>query len=626
MDAAGKLRIAGAALNQTPLDWQNNLHNIHQAIETAVENHVDILCLPELCITGYGCEDIFLSDWVYQKSEQLLLEVAQWCDTITVVIGLPLKHDGQSFNCSALVSGKQIVGIYAKQNLANDGVHYEPRWFTPWPVDKASNIKLNGIEYPIGDILFKHKGIKIGFEICEDAWRQDRPACRLYEKGVELIINPSASHFAFGKTEDREELIIKSSENFNCTYLYANLLGNEAGRMIYDGEVLIARYGKLIQRNEWLSFQGVDLVHTDIDFSNVAEEYPAPASFVRDKNHEFTQAGALALFDYLRKSKTNGFVLSLSGGADSSSIAILVSEMVKRGVNELGVDKFIDRLGVKAVGKFKGHGQNMAVIKAIVAQLLTCAYQGTKNSSEATFNSAACLADDIGATFYSWKIDDEVQSYSNKIENVLERKLDWLSDDLALQNIQARSRSPIIWMLANIKGALLLTTSNRSEGDLGYTTMDGDTSGSIAPIAAVDKSFIIQWLKWAEESLGYSSLNNVNNLKPSAELRPLTSTQTDEDDLMPYAVIVEIEKLAIRDHKSPLEVFDILYQRGLESKELLKNHITKFFRLWAQNQWKRERIAPAFHLDDFNVDPRTWCRFPILSSAFSEELELLKKR
>src|SRR5690606_5370673 len=126
----------------------------------------------------------------------------------------------------------------------------------------------------------------------------------------------------------------------------------------------------------------------------------------------------------------------------------------------------------------------------------------------------------VGATFHQWTIDEEVASYSRKVETALNRKLQWETDDLAMQNIQARARSPIIWMIANIKNNLLLTTSNRSEGDVGYATMDGDTSGSIAPIAGIDKHFLLHWLKWAEKALGYSGLSGVNALTPSAELRP----------------------------------------------------------------------------------------------------------
>jgi NAD+ synthase (glutamine-hydrolysing) len=617
-------RVGGATLNQTPLDWEGNLRNIISAINQAKSDEIEILCLPELCITGYGCEDVFLGNWIYEKALSYLQQIVPHCENITVAIGLPVKYNSKNYNTTCVVTNAEIQGFYAKQNLANDGVHYEPRWFTPWQTGIITSIDIEGKKSNFGDLTFKYQDFVFGFEICEDAWRVDRPACRLFEKGVKLILNPSASHFAFGKTLERENLIVRSSRDFKCTYIYANLLGNEAGRMIYDGEILIAKNGHLLQRNDWLSFANYNIQYADVDI--LAEGViGTPKTFFRDKNTEFVKASALALFDYLRKSKSNGFTLSLSGGADSSSVAILVSEMVKRGVTELGIDIFLTKIGQPSLLETLNTIDNQEEsTKEIVRHILSCAYQGTINSSEETLNSAKALAQEIGATFYNWTIDDEVNSYTGKIETVLGRKLNWDTDDIALQNIQARSRSPIIWMIANIKNTLLLTTSNRSEGDVGYATMDGDTSGSIAPIAAVDKYFIINWLQWAEKELGYKSLIHVNNLSPTAELRPLDKHQTDEDDLMPYAIIVEIEKAAIRDHKSPMEVFKTLETFKLESSQQLKLHIAKFFKLWSRNQWKRERIAPAFHLDDFNVDPRTWCRFPILSSGFEEELKELE--
>jgi len=286
--------------------------------------------------------------------------------------------------------------------------------------------------------------------------------------------------------------------------------------------------------------------------------------------------------------------------------------MVRRASKELGWQEFNRAVGIEdAVGD----------CKTAVGKLLACAYQGTINSSDDTFNSAKALADSIGAQFMQWTIDDEVNSYTKKIETAIGRKLSWDTDDITLQNIQARSRSPIIWMLANIRRAVLLTTSNRSEGDVGYATMDGDLSGSLAPIAGLTKTFILQWLRWAEKELGYSGLKPVNNLQPTAELRPLERNQTDEADLMPYPLLAAIEYHAIRDRKSPYQVFEAL-KNDFEHNSL-KVYIKKFFRLWAANQWKRERLAPAFHLDEINVDPRTWCRFPILSSGFLEELSKL---
>jgi NAD+ synthase (glutamine-hydrolysing) len=610
------IKIAGATLNQIPLHWKNNTDNIVHAIREAKEQQVKILCLPELCITGYGCEDMFLSEWLPKKAWQQLLSLTEYCSEITVCIGLPVRLKGITYNGVCIISNKKILGITFKQNLANDGVHYEPRWFEEWKPGEVTTLEGDYLDVQAGDLIYEAEGIRLGFEICEDAWRKtNRPGYRLCERGVDLILNPSASHFAMGKSELREkEVVLEGSEKFNCVYLFTNHLGNEAGRMIYDGDIIVAQKGKLIAVNKRLSFKKINILACEIDFERPEHTKILKLTDNKERNEELVQAVSLGLYDYLRKSKARGFVVSLSGGADSSLCAVLVAEMVKRCAMEIGWKNFCEAL------QLPEHEINGSWKKA-VNKLLTCAYQGTKNSSDETLNAAKSLASSIGAEFHEWKIDEEVNSYSSKIEKAIGRTLQWETDDIALQNIQARTRSPIIWMLANIKRSILLTTSNRSEGDVGYATMDGDTSGSFAPIAGLSKPFILQWLKWAEKTLDHQGLNAVNTLQPTAELRPLERNQTDEADLMPYMVLEEIEKHGIRDRKSPLEVYSLMKKKY--DPETLKVHIKKFFRLWAANQWKRERLAPSFHLDDLNVDPRTWCRFPILSSSFEEELHQL---
>ena len=608
-----KIKIAGACLNQTPIDWNNNITNIIGAISEAKKEGVDVLCLPELSITGYGCEDLFLSEWLPKKALELLHEIIPHCESISVAVGLPYLLNGNTYNTTCIIQDQKIQGFYAKQIMANDGIHYEKRWFSPWPPEKTISVEINGKTYPFGDLTFDINGLLVGLEICEDAWNSERPACRLYEKGVQLILNPSASHFSFGKSKQREELVTSSSEKFNCHYLYVNHLGNEAGRVIYDGDILIAHKGKLIAKNRRFSFHKHNLLSIEIDDSisnhtNILEDY-------NTKNEEFVHAASLGLFDYLRKSRAGGYALSLSGGADSSITAVLVAEVVRNGVDELGIEVFKSNLNIAL-----DHCDSK---KSLTNSILTTAYQGTKNSSNETSESAEYLASSIGANFHNWDIDEAVSFNTKTIEKALGKNLNWKANDIALQNIQARTRSPLIWMLANVTNSILLTTSNRNEGSVGYTTMDGDTSGSLAPIAGVDKPFIIEWLKYAESELGYEGLSHVNKLAPSAELRPSDSTQTDEDDLMPYTILKAIEKSAIHDRKSPIEVFKSLENEFDIDSGLLKKYIKKFFRLWSFNQWKRERIAPSFHLDDFNVDPRSWCRFPILSGSFKEELEKL---
>ncbi|MEK6480784.1 NAD(+) synthase [Catalinimonas sp. 4WD22] len=624
-----KLRVAGATLNQVPIDWKNNFTNIIHAIELAKQEQVNVLCLPELTICGYGCEDLFLSDWLYEQSLKQLLKIKEKCSNITVAVGLPMKFEGRNYNVACLIHNCEIVGFTAKQFLAEDGVHYEPRWFTPWPANRLEKIKIDEKDYHFGDVIYHLHGIKIGFEICEDAWRKEqRPAYRHAKKGVKLILNPSASHFSFGKSAFRETLVVPITDQFNCSYVFANMLGNESGRIIFDGEILIAQQGKLLKKNQRFSLENVNLTSSLIDFEQPEDSEYSPSSDSKEKEIEFTLAETLGLFDYLRKSRSKGFVISLSGGADSSSCTVLVAEMIRRGVNELGFETFLHKLGLPQLIDeldLQSIKDEENITKKISSKLLYSAYQGTQNSSEDTFNAAKTLAESVGATFYSWKVDEDVASYRQKIEKCLSRTLTWEEDDITLQNIQARVRIPGIWMLANIKSALLIATNNRSEADVGYTTMDGDTSGSIAPIAAVDKFFILHWLKWAEEKLNYPGLAPVNQLNPTAELRPLEQTQTDESDLMPYKVLMEIERQAIRYWLPPSQVYLNLKALNLEDDELLKSHIRKFFRLWSRNQWKRERVAPAFHIDDFNVDPKTWCRFPILSGGFEDELDALDK-
>ena len=209
------LRLAAAAVNTTPFDWTGNLNNIKAAIEEAREKGADILLLPEMCITGYGCEDVFLTEWLPTKAVELLEIVKSWCKGITVALGVPYRYHGDLYNCACLISDGKILGLTAKQWLANDGVHYETRWFTSWPAGKQVNIELAGESFLLGDVVYDLHGIRIGFEICEDAWRTtSRPAIRHHEKNVDLILNPSASHFAMCKTDLRKELVCTSSSLF----------------------------------------------------------------------------------------------------------------------------------------------------------------------------------------------------------------------------------------------------------------------------------------------------------------------------------------------------------------------------------------------------------------------------
>ena len=655
------IKVAAGVLNQTPLAWERNKTNILAAIDTARSQQVQVLCLPELCITGYGCEDAFQSSAVQAMALEVLQEIVPHTTGMITSLGLPLWHEDGLFNVACLVANQQVVGFVGKQNLAGDGLHYEPRWFKPWQEDICATTRVVENEYPLGDLIFDCGGIRIGFEICEDAWVGNRPGHKLAQRGVDIILNPSASHFAFGKNKVRRGFVLEGSRSLHVSYIYANLLGNEAGRAIYDGDAMIASDGEMLVTGPrfsccetLLSTAVIDVARTRLsreqgaggkpavgddsgsclvvpfDFQEAAPgagetvELPAWEKSSGIKEEEFTRAVALGLLDYLRKSRSHGFVVSLSGGADSATVAVLVAMMARLTCQEIGADGLTEKLA------YLPGAENLTDTEQWIHRLLACVYQATRNSSETTRTAAESVAEALGAEFFAFDVDQLVEGYVDTVSTAIGRPLNWDDDDLALQNIQARARAPGVWLLANLRNALLLATSNRSEAAVGYTTMDGDTCGGISPIAGIDKAFLRDWLRWMEtdgpSGLGpVPELAAVNEQQPTAELRPPAQGQTDESDLMPYTVLDAIERLAIRDKLSPLEIFkefqaDAQMETAGYTHQQLFDWTRRFFQLWSRNQWKRERFAPSFHLDDENLDPKTWCRFPILSGGFEREL------
>jgi NAD+ synthase (glutamine-hydrolysing) len=414
--------------------------------------------------------------------------------------------------------------------------------------------------FPIGDLYFDCGGVRIGFEICEDAWVANRPGADLARRSVDLLLNPSASHFAFGKIDVRKRFVTEGSRAFGVTYVYSNLLGNESGRAIFDGGALIATGGKLIAEGSRFSFADYEVTCATVDLDlnrmgqartgsftpNLLEDpdacvrcdFPFPAlrpaanttgrvsweTSASIKEEEFTRAVVLGLFDYLRKSRSGGFVVSLSGGADSAAVTVLASFVIQIGLKQLGRDGFLAKLQyLKQLHQLPD--------SEWIGALVTTVYQGTINSSDTTRNAARDVAAALGVKHLEWNVDQLVDEYTRMISECIGRQLSWETDDVPLQNIQARVRAPGVWFLANLRNALLLATSNRSEAAVGYATMDGDTCGGLSPIAGIDKAFLRQWLRWMEihgpEGFGpIPALSAINVQAPTAELRPRDSGQT----------------------------------------------------------------------------------------------------
>lgn len=676
-------RIGTATLRQQPLDFAGNRERIMQAVEAAMARRVQLLLLPELALTGYGCEDNFtypdfahsvhrsLHTLVGQIGEALMYKPADMREMV-VAVGLPLMYPGgQVFNATAVITANGLQGFSCKQFLARNGVHYEPRWFSPWP--RGVIKKHPEFNVPMGDVVFDAEGIRFGFETCEDSWVSDRPGRALYHRNVDIILNPSASHFAVGKHAVRQRFVQEGSRAFGVAYAYANLSGTENGTCIFDGGCMIASEGELCSEGARLSFDRMRLNIADVSIeANRASRIVSSEAIQHDdqglvflKNRitctsearhqgaahangtailpwwktlqgddlahtEICYAVANGLWDWRCRTKTNGYVLSLSGGADSALSAVFVELSYRLALADLGVAECREQLGF-TMDTHPELTQN-DMLARLMRESLSCAYQGTAQSSVITRDAASTLAKFLGATFHCWDIESQVQGYTGLFNRSFPQEpLNWQRDDIALQNIQARTRSPSIWLMANREYKLLIATSNLSEAALGYATMDGDTSGVLSPLAGLSKTTIRRLNKWLEMSgvvlpdgsrYCYQGLSLVNAQVPTAELRP--DEQSDEDDLMPYEICDFIMHSYLVKKMWPKSILFALLRSPYAtqfSEQEFAGFIQKWFTLFSRNAWKRHGTRASFHLTQVSLDPKAFHRFPLLSAGFKEQLQ-----
>jgi NAD+ synthase (glutamine-hydrolysing) len=650
-----KIVVAGAALNQLPLDWEGNRRRILRVIEEARRLGATVVCLPELCLSGYGCEDAFLFPSTPRLAEESLQQLLPHTRRMIVLVGLPVLFEGKLYDAAALLVDGKIAGIVCKQNLLCDGLRQEYPRFHPWPAGKHREIRLGDATVPIGDLSFDCGGIRIAVKIGADL-PIDLPDSPDSHPDCDLLLNPVAEPFGIGTFALRKERLAELSAQWDLPLLSVNLLGNEAGRVIYDGSVIIAAGGKPVAVGPRLTFRPIELTACGIpveqkstlsslsksqaSFQGLLGSYvhhlnfawpekpvaevpsPMPAAWEQSPHvvhEEVARALALGLFDYMRKARARGFMVSLSGGADSSAVACLVALAIHWAYRDLGREGFLATLDY-----FPELGQANSPAE-MVGRLLRCLYQPSRNSSEASFRSAQAVAQALGTPLEVVSIDPFVERYVAEAERILGRPLTWQHDDIALQNIQSRVRGPMAWLLANAEGKILLATGNRSEAIVGYATMDGDTCGGITPLGSLSKAFLRRWLRWLEQvgpaDLGpIPALAEVNRLTPSAELRPPEQAQTDEADLMPYEVLEAIDEAVFRDRLPSEELKERLSKKfPAYSPSQLASWVERFLRLCAQSQWKRDRLAPAFYVGDPSRQPWTTRRLPLLSPGFIPE-------
>ncbi|MEQ1506006.1 MAG: NAD(+) synthase [Myxococcota bacterium] len=669
--------VAAASVNQTVGDWVGNLRRIREVIAAARERGARLVVLPEMCVPGYSLGDRLAMRGTLDRSLQLVHDVLP--DTlgpdgrgIVVMLGLPLRHRDVLYNVVAVCANGRIAGFVPKENLAIGDVQYENRWFAGWRRGQVEQADAGGVEVPLGSILFEAAGLgRFGVEVCEDGWKGIRPGSVYALAGAHVIANPSASWFTLGKHRIRRAMVQQISREDHTAYLYTSLLGCDATRLVFDGSVFVAADGEILAEGRRFRFDAewelvdrvVDLaalervrieegswrqqvealqrgdlgppprvIHLEGNFDTDRRapapspywldgiEPPAPdpslawlhadgliprAPTERDLPHlELELALSLALREYQEKCGIPGFTVALSGGRDSSMVALLVARALRYDQPTL-------------------HGP---ALRQYVRSKLVTAYLGTENSGDHTRNAARAFADEIGAEHLEVDIQSAVDIHAELAERLLGVHLAWSNPehDIPLQNVQARLRGSLIWMVANVRRFLLLSTSNKSEAAVGYATMDGDTSGGLSPLADVPKSLILVWLAWAAEFHGLASLAKVTEVPATAELRPKGSHQTDEDDLMPFAVLDQLMFLFVQRGMDPLEMFRTAWpsmsDRYHGDARAFAAHIRKFVRMFCFAQWKRERFAISFRVTAFDLDPKTGFRFPPVQEPFTVEL------
>lgn len=706
------VRIGAATLRTKVGDFAHNEQAICGAISEAVnESDLDILLFPELAVSGYGLLDFFQSPDIHQciidtlkRIEEHLVFLARSKDTkLICAIGIPVMLEGgQLYNGIAILdSSDGLLGITCKKNLAMNGIHYEGRWFRSWPDNVVIHDDFYGCY--VGDLIYDIGGVKLGLEICEDAWSPNRPAGQLYDRRVDIILNPSASHYTVGKYDIREQFVKEGSRAFGAVYVYANLTGCEEGQAIYDAGNFIASNGEIVARGERFSFKDYSIVTAVVDLiqnrvtRNVTSQTIPPhndencvkipfefsGSTIKPKSDdlqsywadiskyvEFVRsmakdagdpiakfckgdveafyAGALGTFDWQSVRGLKGSTISLSGGADSLLCTGLETMAHVLAAKELGYEKYLERLIdsgqdipiLKSITENTVYSelpyakdQQQFVLKNIMPHVLTTVYQGTKNSSDDTRNAAKLIAQGFGSVHIDWDVDDLVNSYTDKVETALDIKVTPQQHDIAMQNIQARSRNPGAWYVANVLGQMLICTSNLTESWVGYVSADGDQAGLRCPISGYYKTRILRINKMLEIGLPHSDgliktpeIEQANNLKPSAELRE--EKQTDEDDLMPFEVLEDIITLNIKERRMPSGILEKMMLSDFGMKyglEVLADNIEKAFTLNARSQVKRHKAAAGFHIEVESVDPKTYSRAPLMSHWVDHQIKLMRQ-
>ncbi|KAK9230521.1 hypothetical protein WN944_023492 [Citrus x changshan-huyou] len=661
------LKVATCNLNQWAMDFDCNMKNIKESIARAKEAGAVIRLGPELEITGYSCEDHFLElDTITHAWDCLKdLLLGDWTDGILCSFGMPVINGSERYNCQVLCLNRKIIMIRPKLWLANDGNYRELRWFTAWkqkdqledfllPHEISEALCQKSIPFGYGFIQFLDTAVAV--EVCEELFTPIPPHADLALNGVEVFMNASGSHHQLRKLDYRIRAFISATHSRGGVYMYSNQQGCDGGRLYFDGCSCVVVNGDMIAQGSQFSLRDVEVVVAQVDLDAVAGFRGSISSFQEQAscktkissvavqyslcqpfNLKMSLSGPLKityhspeeeiafgpgcwLWDYLRRSGASGFLLPLSGGADSSSVAAIVGCMCQLVVKEIAngdeqVKADAIRIGRYANGEFPTESREFA------KRIFYTVFMGSENSSQETRMRAKKLADEIGSWHLDVSIDTVVSAFLSLFQTLTGKRPRYKVDggsnveNLGLQNIQARIRMVLAFMLASLlpwvhnkQGFyLVLGSSNVDEGLRGYLTKYDCSSADINPIGSISKQDLRTFLRWAATHLGYSSLAEIEAAPPTAELEPRRSnySQLDEVDMgMTYEELSVYGRLRKIFHCGPVSMFkNLCYRWGarLTPSEVAEK-VKHFFKYYSINRHKMTVLTPSYHAESYSPE------------------------
>ena len=551
------IRIAGAQKSFPVGAIQKNKQTILDCFEVAEEKEADILIFPELALTGYPPEDLLLRESFVGKNFAVLEELAEFSSSTSGVVGFVDRNlddnhtDKQKrdiANAAAIIQNGDVKGIYHKCFLPNYSVFDEARYFA-----KGNNP---------GNV-FWYEDIGIGISICEDIWIEDGPSSQQVENGASLIININASPYDQNKTDLRKELVVKQANKLGVPIIYLNMVGGQDELVFDGGSFVVDGKGEIIyqaqQFEEELFYIDLDLEvkkqpkGSILEIRQKVSELDLPQSAqLLSKNESLYSALKLGLFDYVSKNNFEKVLVGLSGGIDSALTATIA-------VDSLGSDNVV---GVALPSKY---------------------------NTEESLVDARLLAENLDIEFKVIEIEEIVNIFRNTLKESINDELGQTTDE----NIQSRVRGNILMALSNQTGAMVVSTGNKSEMAVGYSTLYGDLAGGFALLKDLYKTEVYNLANFRNSISNVIPQNTIDK-EPSAELRP---DQFDKDSLPEYELLDQILRMYIEEDSSSEKIISM----GID-ENIVYDVLSKVDR----NEYKRKQVAPGVKLTEkaFGKDRR----------------------